>query len=120
MTAPPVGRERTDRHTVTPQMSPPHLAPARVLGTSALVELLERTALELVAGSLDPAQTTVGTRIDVHHRRPAFPGEELAVRARLTGTGRRLEFALEARVGERVVATARHERAVIGRGRWQT
>ncbi len=113
------GTTRTDRYVVTPEMSPPHLAPAQVLGTSTLVEMLERTALESVAAGLGGGETTVGTAIYLWHLRPAFPGETVAVRARLVAVGRRLSFELEASVGERVVATATHERAVVGRDRFR-
>lgn len=112
------GITQSSRHPVTAEMSPPHLAPAQVLGTSTLVELMERTALESVASQLGPSETSVGARIDVRHLRPAFVGEVLVVDSRLVGVGRRLCFEVIASVGDRVVGTAWHERAVVDRSRF--
>lgn len=118
MSRPSLGTERLARYRVTPAMSPPHLRPATVLGSSALVELIELTALESVAPALAPGETTVGTLIRLEHRRPAFVGEEVEIRSRLTVAGRRLAFEIDAAVGERVVGRAIHERAVVDRARF--
>ncbi len=114
----PPGITQSSRYPVTAGMSPPHLAPAQVLGTSTLVELMERTALESIAPHLAPGETSVGARIDVRHLRPAFPGEVLVVDSRLVEVGRRLCFEVTVSVGDRVVGTAWHERVVVERSRF--
>ena len=85
-----------------------------VLGTPALVGLMEGAAVQSLAGHLPPGRTSVGGRIDVHHLAPTPVGMRVRARAELSQVeGRRLVFHVEAwdeieRIGE-----ATHERFIV-------
>jgi len=86
-----------------------------VLGTPALVGLMECAAVQSLAGRLPPGRTSVGGRIDVRHLAPTPVGMRVGARAELSKVeGRRLVFHVEAwdeieRIGE-----ATHERFIVG------
>jgi predicted thioesterase len=86
-----------------------------VLGTPALVGLMEGAAVQSLAGHLPPGRTSVGGRIDVRHLAPTPVGMRVRARAELSKVeGRRLVFHVEAwdeieRIGE-----ATHERFIVG------
>jgi fluoroacetyl-CoA thioesterase len=91
----------------------------RVLGTPALLMLMEQAALQAVEGHLEPGQTTVGTHLDVRHLAATPVGMTVTVRARLVGVdGRRLSFAVEAEDEREQVATGTHERFVVDLARF--
>lgn len=85
-----------------------------VLGTPALVGLMEGAAVQSLAGYLPPGRTSVGGRIDVRHLAPTPVGMRVRARAELSKVeGRRLVFHVEAwdeieRIGE-----AAHERFIV-------
>jgi predicted thioesterase len=85
-----------------------------VLGTPALVGLMEGAAVQSLAGHLPPGRTSVGGRIDVHHLAPTPVGLRVRAQAELSKVeGRRLVFHVEAwdeieRIGE-----ATHERFIV-------
>lgn len=85
-----------------------------VLGTPALVGLMEGAAVQSLAGHLPPGRTSVGGRIDVRHLAPTPVGLRVRARAELSQVeGRRLVFHVEAwdeieRIGE-----ATHERFIV-------
>lgn len=85
-----------------------------VLGTPALVGLMEGAAVQSLAGHLPPGRTSVGGRIDVRHLAPTPVGMRVRARAELSKVeGRRLVFHVEAwdeieRIGE-----ATHERFIV-------
>ena len=85
-----------------------------VLGTPALVGLMEGAAVQSLAGHLPPGQTSVGSRIDVRHLAPTPVGMRVRARAELTNVqGRRLEFRIEAWDEVEQIGTATHERFVV-------
>jgi predicted thioesterase len=103
----------TSRHTVTQDMSPPHL-PRVVLSTPTMIQLIEMTCLAAAQGHLDAGETTVGTHGCVRHQAAAMEGEELEVRARLTEVNRRrLTFAVEVEGPRGLLSEGTHERAVV-------
>lgn len=108
------GLEHEARYGVTAEMAPGHL-PMVVLSTS----LIEHTCLTGVETHLDVGETTVGTHVCVSHTGVANEGEEVTVRARLTGIeGRRLTFGVEVHSPRGVISEGTHQRAVVDTSRF--
>jgi fluoroacetyl-CoA thioesterase len=102
------------RHTVTAEMSAPHL-PRKVLSTPTMIGLIEGTCLLATKEHLDEGETTVGTHVCVSHQAGAAEGEEVVIRCRLTNVNkRRLTFDVEVDgpTGTRI-SVGTHERAVV-------
>jgi fluoroacetyl-CoA thioesterase len=85
-----------------------------VLATPRVLALAERATVAAVAGALEAGATTVGTRVELDHLAPSPVGAELEVDAVLERVaGRRLEFAVRLRDGDRPVAGGRVVRVVV-------
>jgi fluoroacetyl-CoA thioesterase len=85
-----------------------------VLGTPQVLALAERATVAAVAGALEPGTTTVGTRVELDHLAASPVGAELEVEAVLERVaGRRLQFAVRLRDGDRLVASGRVTRVVV-------
>ena len=85
-----------------------------VLGTPALIALMEQAACQAVEAQLGSDQTTVGTRIDVRHLTPTPLGAEVRARAELIQVdGRRLVFAVEAFDEREKIGEGTHERVIV-------
>ncbi len=90
-----------------------------VLGTPALVALLEQAAVNAIAGRLDPGLTTVGVQIDVRHLAATPGGATVRARATLTAVkGRSLTFHLVAHDEVEQVAEGAHRRVIVDRARF--
>ena len=116
------GLEETLQETVTPEMTASELGSGdvSVLGTPAVVALVERVAVAAVAGSLDPGSTTVGARVELDHLAPTPPGSMVSATARLEAVdGRRLTFSFEVSDPGGPVARGTHHRVVVGREAFQ-
>ncbi len=88
-----------------------------VLGTPALVALMERAAVAAVADHLAEGESTVGARLDVKHLAPTPVGMRVTACARLAEVqGRRLHFLIEAHDEREKVGEAIHLRVVIDPG----
>lgn len=87
-----------------------------VLGTPAVLALMEEAACAAIASALDGAATSVGTWAELTHLAPTKVGATVEAVAELTAVdGRTLEFACEAHEGTKVIARARHRRAIVDR-----
>lgn len=87
-----------------------------VLATPRLAALMERAALATLHGRLEPGQTTVGVRLDIHHTRATPVGARVEATARLLRRkGRMLVLALTASDEAGVVGKAEHHRLVVDR-----
>lgn len=85
-----------------------------VLGTPALVGLMERAAVQALAGHLPTGHTSVGGRIDVCHLAPTPVGLQVRARAELLAVeDRRLVFRVEAWDEAEQIGEAIHERFVV-------
>jgi fluoroacetyl-CoA thioesterase len=90
-----------------------------VLGTPALVGLMEGAAVQALVGHLPPGQTSVGGQIDVRHLAPTSVGMRIRARAELMGVqGRRLMFHIEAWDEVEQIGEASHERFVVDEARF--
>lgn len=87
---------------------------ARVLSTPRMIGLMERACRDLILPMLNPGQDTVGTHVNVYHRKAAPMGATVTFRAELTAVNRRrAQFNVKAVMGEVVVGDGTHERAII-------
>ena len=91
-----------------------------VLATPALAELIERCCWESIAGYLDEGQTTVGTRLELHHNAPTPVGMAVRCESVLTSVDRRaLSFQVRAYDAAGEIATAEHNRFIVDAQRFQ-
>lgn len=91
-----------------------------VLGTPALVALMEAAAVRALVDHLPAGQTSVGGRIDVRHLAPTPVGMRVRARAELiTVEGRRLVFHVEAWDEVEPIGKASHERFVVRAERFE-
>jgi predicted thioesterase len=90
-----------------------------VLATPRVVALMEAATVAAVAGRLDAAQTTVGTRVEIDHHAPTVVGATVVAEARLSRVeGRKLGFEVVLREGTAVTAQGRIDRVVVDRERF--
>lgn len=96
-------------------------AGVQVVSTPALIAMLEETAGSSVQAFNDPGWGTVGTRVDIEHSSPAWPGIEVQCEAILESTrGRTLRFAVRATQQGRQVMSGHHERVEVDLSRFST
>lgn len=68
-----------------------------VLATPRLLAVLEEATCAALAGTLEPHRTSVGTRVEITHRRPTPIGARVRAHAQLTSVdGDRLSFDVHA------------------------
>ena len=85
-----------------------------VLGTPAMLMLMEQAALSAVEPALAEGQTTVGTLLDVRHLAATPVGMQVTVRARLAAVeGRKLSYDVEAEDEREPIGRGTHERFVV-------
>ena len=86
----------------------------RVLSTPRMIAFMERACRDLVLEMLDAGQDTVGTHVNVYHRKAAPMGATVIFHAELVSViKRRVHFNVRALMGETVVGEGTHERAII-------
>jgi predicted thioesterase len=87
---------------------------ARVLSTPRMIGFMERVSRNLIYPMLDPGHDTVGTHVNVHHRKAAPMGSKVVFHAELVSVvGRRANFNVRAMMGKVVIGEGTHERAII-------
>ena len=87
-----------------------------VLGTPAMLALMENAAMLAVAQHLPQGRTTVGGHIEASHLKPSAIGAEVSATATLTKVdGRRLHFAVQAHEGEALIGEGTHVRFIVDR-----
>lgn len=90
-----------------------------VLGTPTLLAWCEAATVAAVAPLLDTDETTVGSVIQLEHRRPTPVGGSVSTAAVLTGVdGRRLTFDVSATDGDGPIATGSVVRVLVDRTRF--
>ncbi len=116
-----VGLRGTARLRVAPQHTAETLGSGDVpvFGTPALVALMERAAVNALAGRLAPDETSVGTWIDLAHLAATSVGAEVRAEAELVAVeGRSLTFAVTASDTREKIGEGRHRRVVVTRDRF--
>jgi predicted thioesterase len=90
-----------------------------VLATPRVIALCEEAACAVLAETLEPGHTSVGTWIELEHLAASPIGAEVVAMAVLTSVdGRRVEFDLTVIQGDAAVARGRHRRQVVDRERF--
>ena len=90
-----------------------------VLGTPALLAMMEQAACAAIAAALDGGQTSVGTWAEIEHLAATAPGAEVVATATVAAAdGKRLEFRCEAHEGPKLVGRATHRRSIVDRERF--
>lgn len=115
------GRQATVEETVTEEMTAPELGSGDVpvLGTPAVLALVEAAAMAAVADALEPGATSVGTSVKLDHLAPTPVGGTVTATAALAEVdGRRLAFRFEVTDGAGPVARGTHVRTVVDRERF--
>jgi predicted thioesterase len=88
-----------------------------VLSTPNLIAIMERTAREAIAPFLEPDERSVGMEVELRHLAPTPLGAQVTVATRVIGvTGRFVDFQIEARDSQDLIARGVHKRAVIRTG----
>ena len=89
---------------------------ADVLSTPMLVQLIEEAAMHCIGPLLGPEQLTVGTHIDLEHRKPVPVGFIVRTEVEVVQIdGPRITFAVQVFDEQEDVAEGTHERYVIER-----
>lgn len=115
------GLQATVEETVTEAMTAERLGSGDVpvLGTPALLAMIEAAAVAAVADHLDDGDTTVGSALELDHVAPTPVGVRVEATAALREVeGRRLRFAFEVTDPAGPVARGSHVRVIVDRRRF--
>lgn len=109
-------------HTSALTVDEQHLAASlgsgdmEVLGTPAMLALMENAAMLAVRDALDDGSTTVGGRIASSHLRPTAKGVAVSATAVLTAVeGRKLTFKVTAHDENGLIGEGEHLRFIVDR-----
>jgi fluoroacetyl-CoA thioesterase len=85
-----------------------------VLATPVMIAVMENAALNAIKAYLEPAETALGTRVDIRHLSPSTFGTRIICEARVTRVdGRRIEFWVAAIDENGQIGTGTHERVIV-------
>jgi fluoroacetyl-CoA thioesterase len=115
------GMSHEETFTVEERQLASHLGSGsiRVLATPAMIALMEKTSLDLLAQQLPSGQTSVGARVDVRHLAPTPLGMQVRIRAEILSIdGILVKFKVEAWDAQELVGEGIHLRAVIDEARF--
>jgi len=86
----------------------------RVYATPRIISDVEYACRNFLLEHLDPAEDTVGTKVNWEHVSPALLGAEITISIKLTGVDRRrVTFEAAVNEGADPVARGTHERFVV-------
>lgn len=111
-----VGESNTLERTVDPDKTAHALGNegVHVLGTPALINVLEVAAHQILMRHAEPGQGTVGAAVNVRHLKATPAGMGFTVTAKVTAvSGRRFRFAVEGHDEEGPILSGTHERHLI-------
>jgi predicted thioesterase len=106
------------QETVTEEMTAERLGSGDVpvLGTPAVLALVEAAAVAAVGDSLETGTTSVGSRVELDHVAPTAIGAPLTATAELREVdGRKLHFSFEVTDPAGPVARGSHLRVIVDR-----
>lgn len=116
-----VGREGVIELLVTPELTADRYGNPglMVLATPALVELIERAAVQALAERLAEGERTVGTEVEIAHRAATPVGEQVRVVARVAAVeDGHVWFDVAATDAHEPIADGRHGRFVVDEARF--
>jgi fluoroacetyl-CoA thioesterase len=121
--APNEGLEGSVEETVTEEMTADRVGSGdvRVLATPMVIALVERAAVQSLAGNLPQGSTSVGASVELAHLAPTPVGAEVTARTRLEHVegGRRLTFSFTVEDPAGEIASGTHVRIVVDRKRFE-
>ena len=111
----PIGATREEVVEIGNNQAITFLGPeTRVLSTPQMILYMERTCRNLVLPMMDPGYDTVGTHVNVSHASAAPMGSSVTFSSELISVqDRKIEFRVQARLGEKTVGEGTHQRTVI-------
>lgn len=90
-----------------------------VFASPMMVALMEAAAVDCIAAHLAPGEISLGTHLDVAHRRASPIGASIEASAELIAIdGRILTFRVEAKDGAGLIGDGRHTRALVDETRF--
>lgn len=90
-----------------------------VLGTPAMMALMENAAMLAVADYLPEGCTTVGGHIAASHVKPSRIGDLVTATATVTRVdGKKIEFRVEAHCGDTLLGEGTHLRFIVNRDKF--
>lgn len=109
-----------DKGTVTIKVTKENCASAigsgalDVFATPSMIALMENAACEAIKESLQPGESSVGTKVNVSHLKASALEDTITATATLTEIyGRRLSFEVIANDSKGIIGEGTHERFVI-------
>lgn len=91
-----------------------------VFASPMMIALMERAAVECLAAHLRAGEISLGTHLDIAHRRASPLGATIEATAELIAVdGRVLTFRVEARDERGMIGDGRHTRAVVDEARFR-
>ena len=92
-----------------------------VLGTPAMLSLMENAAMLAVKDNLEVGQTTVGGHIESSHLKPSKIGDYIKAIAEVTKVdGRKIEFKVAAFCGDTLLGEGTHLRYIVDRQKFMS
>lgn len=112
-----IGLKNITKTLVTEDLTAKHLSTggsAAVLATPFMISLMEQTALKAVVPYLSENESTVGTHVDVYHKKAAPVGQTVETTAELIAIDRRkLTFKVTTMMGDVLIGEGTHDRFII-------
>lgn len=109
-----------DKGTVTVKVTKENCASAigsgalDVFATPSMIALMENAACEAIKTSLQPGESSVGTKVNISHLKASALEDTITATATLTEIdGRRLVFEVVANDSKGIIGEGTHERFVI-------
>ena len=109
-----------DKGTVTVKVTKENCASAigsgalDVFATPSMIALMEDAACEAIKASLQPGESSVGTKVNISHLKASALEDTITATATLTEIdGRRLVFEVVANDSKGIIGEGSHERFVI-------
>lgn len=85
-----------------------------VFATPSMIALMENAACEAIKASLQPGESSVGTKVNISHLKASALEDTITATATLTEIdGRRLVFEVVANDSKGIIGEGTHERFVI-------
>lgn len=109
-----------DKGTVTVKVTKENCASAigsgalDVFATPSMIALMENAACEAINASLQPGESSVGTKVNISHLKASALEDTITATATLTEIdGRRLVFEVVANDSKGIIGEGTHERFII-------
>jgi predicted thioesterase len=117
-----IGLEGTASLTVGDAHTAARLGSGRapVFATPAMVALMEAAAVACADDRLKPGEETLGVHLDIEHIAPTPVGAQVSASAEIVGIdGRRVNFRVEAREGDKIIGRGTHARVIVDGARFR-